>query len=236
MRVRNPFGGFKYAINGVVHVFRTQSHMRFHFLALTLVLVFSLIFRLGRFEVIVLLFAVSLVIVAEMFNTAIEAMTDLVTQSYHPLAKFAKDIAAGAVLISSINAIAVAVLLFGNGDRLKNIQADVGLQPPSWASIIIVTFLLLMIIAIMWKVAGGKGSILKGGIISGHSAVGFFLASTILFMSWNVAIGLMAFALAVLVAQSRVEGGIHTLEEVVIGAVVATGITCLAYLVLDPIF
>ncbi len=236
MKVRNPFGGFKYAINGVVHVFRTQSHMRFHFLALTLVLVFSLIFRLGRFEVIALLFAVSLVIVAEMFNTAIEAMTDLVTQSYHPLAKFAKDIAAGAVLISSITAIAIGVLLFGNGQRFKSLESDIGLQPPSWSTIIVVTFILLIIVLAMWKVAGGKGSILKGGIISGHSAVGFFLATTILFMSWNIAVGLMAFALAVLVAQSRVEGGIHTLEEVIIGAVVATGITCLAYLVLDPIF
>ena len=236
MRVSNPLGGFKYAMDGVVHVFRTQSHMRFHFLALVLVLVFSLILRLGRYEVIALLFSVSLVLVAEMFNTAIEAMTDLVTQSYHPLAKFAKDIAAGAVLISSINAIAVGVLLFFGGDRLKTLDADIGLRAPSWATIITVTFLLIAVMLAMWKVAGGKGSILKGGIISGHSAVGFFLATTIFFMSWNIAAGLMAFALAVLVAQSRVEGGIHTLEEVIIGGVVATGITCLAYLVLDPIF
>ena len=70
--LRNPMNGFKYAIEGLVHVFRTQRHMRFHFLTLVLVLVVSLVFKLAREEVIILLFTISLVLMAEMF-TAIEA-------------------------------------------------------------------------------------------------------------------------------------------------------------------
>lgn len=233
--LRNPMNGFKYAVEGVVHVFRTQRHMRFHFLTMVLVLVFSLLLRLRREEVIVLLFTISLVLVAEMFNTAIEAVVDLVTQTYHPLAKFAKDIAAGAVLITSINALAVAFLLFPGGARLLRLSKDVKLHTPDWPTVVAVTFLLLGIMVLMWKVAGGKGKLLKGGVVSGHSAVGFFLATTIMFISKEKAVGILAFLLAVLVAQSRVEGGIHTLAEVVWGGVMATVVACLVYGVLSPV-
>jgi diacylglycerol kinase (ATP) len=228
--------GFKYAIEGVVHVFRTQRHMRFHFLTMVLVLVVSLVFKLRREEVIVLLFTISLVLAAEMFNTAIEAVVDLVTQTYHPLAKFAKDIASGAVLITTINALAVGFLLFPGGERLKILSEEVGLHTPDWPTVASVTFLLLGIMVLMWKVAGGKGKLLKGGVVSGHSAVGFFLATTIVFMSGRVAIGILAFLMAVLIAQSRVEGGIHTLAEVVLGALLATGVACVVYGVLSPVF
>ena len=122
--LRNPMNGFKYAVEGVVHVFRTQRHMRFHFLTMVLVLVVSLVFKLKREEVIVLLFTITLVLAAEMFNTAIEAVVDLVTQTYHPLAKFAKDIASGAVLITAINALAIGFLLFPGGQRLNLLSEE----------------------------------------------------------------------------------------------------------------
>ncbi|MHB9037235.1 MAG: diacylglycerol kinase [Armatimonadota bacterium] len=234
--LKNPANGFKYALEGVVHVFRTQRHMRFHFLTLVLVLVVSLVFRLSREEVIILMFTISLVLTAEMFNTAIEAVVDLVTQTYHPLAKFAKDIAAGAVLITTINALAIGFLLFPGGDRLRIMGSEVGLRTPDWAAIMVVTFILLAVMITMWKVAGGKGKLLKGGIVSGHSAIGFFLATTIMFMTHKIAVAIMAFFLAVLIAQSRVEGGIHTLREVIAGALLATGIACVVYAVLSPVF
>lgn len=228
--------GFKYAVEGVVHVFRTQRHMRFHFLAMVLVLIVSLVFKLKREEVIVLLFTITLVLAAEMFNTAIEAVVDLVTQTYHPLAKFAKDIASGAVLITAINALAIGFLLFPGGARLNLLSEELGLHTPEWSTVGSVTFLLLGIMVLMWKVAGRKGKLLKGGVVSGHSAVGFFLATTIVFMSGRVAIGILAFIMAVLIAQSRVEGGIHTLAEVVLGALLATGVACIVYGVLSPVF
>lgn len=231
----NPLNGFKYAIEGVVHVLRTQRHMRFHFLTLVLVLVVSLVFKLSREEVMVLLFTITLVLVAEMFNTAIEAVTDLVTQTYHPLAKFAKDIAAGAVLITTINALAVGFLLFLGGSRLQTIRDDVGLHTPDFRTVFVITLILLVAMVTMWKIAGGKGKLWKGGVVSGHSAIGFFLATTIIFLSPRVSVGIMAFILAVLIAQSRVEGGIHTLREVITGAVLATGVSCLVYLFLGPV-
>lgn len=233
--LRNPLNGFKYAIEGVVHVLRTQRHMRFHFLTLVMVLVVSLVFKLSREEVLVLLFTITFVLMAEMFNTAIEAVVDLVTQTYHPLAKFAKDIAAGAVLITTINALAVGFLLFFGGNRLQTIGTEIGLHTPDAPTVLTVALVLLVAMVTMWKVAGGKGKLWKGGIVSGHSAIGFFLATTIMFMSKTVAVGIMAFMLAVLIAQSRVEGGIHTLREVVMGALLATGIACVVYVWLGPV-
>ncbi|MCX8053031.1 MAG: diacylglycerol kinase [Armatimonadetes bacterium] len=230
----NPLNGFKYAIEGVVHVLRTQRHMRFHFLTLLMVLIVSLIFGLSRTEVMVLLFTITLVLAAEMFNTAIEAVTDLVTQTYHPLAKFAKDIAAGAVLITTLNALAIGFLLFLGGNKQRLVE-EIGLHPPDLATVLVVASILVATTITMWKVAGGRGKLWRGGIVSGHAALGFFLATTILFTSKKLAVGAMAFALAALVAQSRVEGGIHTLREVVTGALVATLISSVAYYVLGPV-
>ena len=234
--LKNPLNGFKYAVEGVVHVLRTQRHMRFHFLTLVLVLMFSLIFKLDRFEVLILLFTVSLVITAEMFNTAIEAVVDLVTQTYHPLAKFAKDIAAGAVLITTINALAVAVLLFLGGNKIKNIGSEIDLHAPSPYVAFVIGIVLMFVMVALWKIAGGKGTILKGGLVSGHSAIGFFLAACIMFMSKKISIAIMAYALALLIAQSRVEGEIHSLMEVVNGAIVATAVAVLVFAVFAPIF
>lgn len=224
--------GFKYAVEGVVQVLRTQRHMRAHFLILGLALTSGLALNLARWEILILLFTVTLVLVAEMFNTAIEAVVDMVTQTYHPLAKYAKDIAAGAVLMTAINAMAVAVLLFVY--RVKTFPNETGLQPPTWPTVATVAALLLGAMVTMWKVAGGKGKLWKGGIVSGHSAIGFFLATTILFVHNKLAVGVMAYLMAILIAQSRVEGGIHTLREVVTGGLLATGLALVVYLLLSP--
>jgi len=103
---------FKHAIEGIIHVFRTQKHMRFHFLMATVIVLLGALMRLPREQWFLLYFAMALVFLTEMLNTAIEACVDLITDSYHPLAKIAKDIAAGAVLVATVLAVIVAVLVF----------------------------------------------------------------------------------------------------------------------------
>ena len=232
MRVKNPLHGFKYAAEGVVHVFRTQRHMKFHFLIMALVLLLSLVWNLKVWQILALLFSISLVLVAEMFNTAVEAIVDLVTQSYHPLAKFAKDIAAGAVLIAAINSLAVGFLLFFGDSRWEDVPDLVGAHNPTMSTIFIVAAIMTMIYIIIWKVAGGKGRLLKGGVVSGHTALGFFLAATIIFLKPGIPVAVMAVALALLIAQSRVEGKIHTVKEVVMGAMLAAAVSAGVYWIL----
>lgn len=226
-RSKNPLDSFRHAVEGVVHTFRTQRHMRFHFFTVILVLATGLLYRLPRTEMLVLLFTVSLVLITEMFNTAVEAVVDMITQSYHPAAKFAKDIAAGAVLIASINAVVVGLILFfGSG---KPQEVSYRLQEPPMLYVFLTAIVLLIIILMVWKIIGEKGTLLQGGVVSGHAAVAFFLATTIIFVSSNVFASILAVLLALLVAQSRVEARIHTLQEVVIGAVLALFLTAGIY-------
>ncbi|MCS6949709.1 MAG: diacylglycerol kinase [Armatimonadota bacterium] len=222
MRIaKNPLDSFRYAVEGIVYTFRTQKHMRFHFFSVVLVLLVGLLFRLDKTEMVILLFTVSMVLVAEMFNTAVEAVVDLITDSYHPLAKLAKDIAAGAVLVTTVNAIVVGFLLFLTERHLDEIRLNLQEHKPDPLVTIVVGMVLLLLIIILGKVVGRKGLLLRGGVISGHSALGFFMAMTIVFLSNNLLMAILALSMAVLIAQSRVEGRIHTLQEVLLGALVA---------------
>jgi len=132
-RRRTPslFDSFNYAVEGIVHVLRTQRNMRIHFLAAIAVLVLALVADVSRLELIALLLAIAFVLIAEMVNTAIEAAVDVASTSFDPMAKLAKDIGAGAVLIAAVNAVAVGYLVFSGTvaekssnllDRLYNLE------------------------------------------------------------------------------------------------------------------
>ncbi len=92
---------------------QTQRNMRIHLLAGALVISLSCILRVAPAELLMLVFAVSLVWVTEMLNTAIEKCVDLITEEYHPLAATAKNVAAGAVLVAAVNAVLAGLVVFG---------------------------------------------------------------------------------------------------------------------------
>src|SRR6266511_2929849 len=103
---------FNYAFEGVIHVLRTQRNMRVHVAIATGVLIAALALGVSKLELIALLLSIAFVLIAEMINSAIEGAIDVSTTSFDPMAKLAQDIAAGAVLIASVNAIAVGDLVF----------------------------------------------------------------------------------------------------------------------------
>ncbi len=100
------------ALSGLWYCLCTQRNMQAHLGVAVAVLVAAWLLKLSRLEWVLVLFAISLVVVAEMFNTALERTVDLFVDTYHPLARLAKHIAAGAVLVSALNAAAVGVLIF----------------------------------------------------------------------------------------------------------------------------
>src|SRR5580692_7710087 len=146
-RPKNHFDSFRYAVEGVVHVFRTQRHMRFHFVIVVLVLAIGLLYRLKKDEMAILFLVVSAVLITEMINTAVESVVDMVTQAYHPLAKLAKDIAAGAVLIASITALFVGVILFFGDNQVPRLRLAATSHPQP--VLVIVTVCLLILIVVM---------------------------------------------------------------------------------------
>lgn len=228
--------GFKHAQEGILYCFRTQAHMRYHFYIMVAVLLSGLLLNLDNRDMLVLVFAVTLVIVAEMFNTAVEAVVDLVTENYNPIAKLAKDVAAGAVLLAAMNAIIAGILIFFGQKKLMEIQNRMEENlPPDVTKVVVVGIVSLALIVIISKLLSNTGSPWHGGIISGHSAIGFLLAMTIFFTSKNPVIAFLAILLAILVAQSRVEAGVHSLQEVVLGAVLAILLTSLVYWVMPRV-
>jgi diacylglycerol kinase len=103
---------FAFAGQGVWHVVRTQRNMRVHLLVGLAAVMAGLILRIGAADWACVLTVIGLVLTAETLNTVVEALVDLSTDDFHPLAKAAKDMAAGAVLLSSAAAVGVGVAVF----------------------------------------------------------------------------------------------------------------------------
>ncbi len=223
---------FTWAFEGIVYVLRTQRNMQLHVAAAVLALVLGLLLDFSRIEMAVLLGAVSLVLVAEMFNTALEAAIDAVITTYHPLVKVAKDVAAGAVLVATVNALAVAYFLFYTAITQPADDLLVGVRR-SPTNIVVVVLIVTVVAWIGIKAATWRGTALRGGLPSAHSAAAFaaWAAITIIAdpLRHAALISLLAFMMALLVAQSRVEAEIHSLVEVTAGAVVGTAVAVLVF-------
>lgn len=106
-------GSFRFAGSGLWYAFRTQRNMRVHVGAAILALLLGLALRLSTLEFAIIFVAITGVFITEMFNTVIELCVDLASPGYHPLAKIAKDVAAGAVLLMAILAVVIALLVYG---------------------------------------------------------------------------------------------------------------------------
>lgn len=116
--IRSLVKSFSYAFRGLWFCIRNERNMRIHIVASVLVLLFSLIFGLTRVELAVLSVTLGLVMMCELVNTAIEALVNLESPSYDNLARIAKDVAAGAVLMCAIAAVGVALALFLRPEKL----------------------------------------------------------------------------------------------------------------------
>lgn len=113
MRAKNVLDSFKYAYQGIVYTLRTQRNMRIHVSAAALVILTAIFLKVTKVEMAILILSCNIVITAEMINTSIESTIDLYSRQRHPLAKIGKDVAAAAVLVSSISSAVVGTLILG---------------------------------------------------------------------------------------------------------------------------
>ena len=119
--MKNQIFGFKCAFRGIWDTLKSESHMRFHMVAAFYVVIFSFFYSFSIIQWAILILTMVLVMVLEMVNTCIEKLCNLVADRYEPLVKIAKDISAGAVLISAIGSAVVAVLFFLDLNVIGNI-------------------------------------------------------------------------------------------------------------------
>lgn len=228
MRVRRLIESFNNAISGVLHSLKTQRNMKIHFAVAIAVLIASLFMDFSRLELLLLFFTISLVLITEMINTSIEATIDLITDKYSPLAKIVKNVAAGAVLISALNALIVAYLLFF--DRLNPLTYLVLKKiRQSSTHVTFISLILVIIVVVIAKSLTGKGTPLRGGMPSGHSAVAFSIVTAVAFISQSMLVTTLTLILALLVMQSRIEAKIHSTFQTIIGAILGILITVLIF-------
>lgn len=219
---------FNWAIEGIVYAVRTQRNMRIHLIAAVLVLGAAVYFKVSRTEFLVLLFTVTAVLLAELLNTAIEATIDLIAATYDPLAKIAKDVAAAAVLVASVSAIVVGYLVFF--DRINPFTHGAISRVLTSPVHVTVLALFVTIAAVVFAKAWlGKGSFVRGGMPSGHTAVASALLTAITLISRNALVATLGALMVMLVAQSRVEAGFHSVLETVVGGVMGMLITVLLF-------
>jgi diacylglycerol kinase (ATP) len=220
VRSRSLLWSFDYAIQGIVHTLRTQRNMRLHALAASIVLLAALYFRVRGVELAILLFAISLVVVTELANTAIEAAVDIAIETFDPMAKTAKDVAAGAVLVASVNAVAVGYIVFFA--RLTPVtQRFIETAKASPASLTLIALALTGIAVLVLKALTHERNTtyLRGGWPSGHTALAVVLATSIGYATQSAKAMILAMFIAALVGQSRIETDAHSIPQTVLGAV-----------------
>lgn len=224
MPLRQWLKSADFAIEGILQGARTQKHLRYHFISATVVLIASYVLGVTRLEFILLSLAVILVLSAEMLNSAIEAVVDLISPGYTEKARIAKDIAAGAVFITAFgSAVLGYVILF---PYIKKIFYEgFHVAKHSNEEISLISFILVLIFVIITKTYFGKGHPLKGGMPSGHSALAFSVWVSVTYATGNFLASFLCFVLAVLIAQSRVAVKVHSPWEVVAGALMGAVLT-----------
>ena len=223
---------FEHAYRGLIYVVRTQRNMRIHVIIAALVLIASLLVGVSKVELAVLVLVILLVLVTEMFNTAMEFAVDLVTKEYHPLAKLAKDVSAGAVLSSSVGAVLVGYLVLA--DNLGPLSLEtldtIRRQP---AHLTLVALGVVVLAVLLGKALTHSPHSFYGGMPSGHAAVAFagWVAASFIATEGRYAglVSIITLLMALLVCQSRVESGTHTFYEVAIGALIGVLVTVSAF-------
>ncbi len=216
---------FDYAFAGILYATRTQRNMRIHLVAASLALFAALELRLERAYVALVVISIVLVISLELVNTAIEAVVDLMTVAHHPLAKIAKDAAAGAVLVAAMGSVIVGYLAFYQGVTASGAKVTAAVATVPRNEVFVALTIVGVVTIFLKAYAGRRGSPLQGGAVSGHAALAFAGATLIALLGGTLVVALLAFFLAFLVSQSRIEGGIHTYGEVFAGAATGTAIT-----------
>ena len=228
MQFKKLVDTFNNAINGIINTVRTERNMKIHLVAAILVLIACFFFDISRVEFLILVITITMVMSAEVVNTAIEAVVDMSTNYYHPLATIAKNAAAGAVLITAINAVIVGYVIFW--DKLTNISyVLVHKVKNSQPYTVLIVLAIVTLATIIVKAIFGEGTPLKGGMPSGHSALSFSIATVIALLTEEPICIMLSYVMAFITAQSRVDSEVHSLAEVIVGGIFGTLLTILIF-------
>jgi len=228
MQLKRFIESFNAAVEGFIYVLRTERNMRTHFLVGLFFILLAIYLNFTAIEITILAMTITFVLVIEMVNTAIELTVDMIKSEFHPLARIIKDVSGGAVLLSSINAVIVGYTLFARKTPFSVGAYLVNIRNSPWH----VTFIALILVfsaSIVGKIIFDRGTPLRGGMPSGHSAIAFAIWTVISFFTTNSIVIVLTFLMAFLIARHRVKDAVHTVWEVVAGGILGILLTTLIF-------
>jgi len=228
VKSRSIIWSFNHAIDGIVYALRTQRNMRVHVVIAAAAVIAAVLLGVTRLQLVAVIFAIMLVWTAELVNTAVEAAVDLATDHFDPLAKIAKDVAAGAVLVAATNALVVAYLVLFEPAKALLSQGMTAVRLAS-ADLTVVAFGLTLLGVLVLKALSHEGDWMRGGWPSGHAALAFAGATVVGFITGSAGALAVCYFIAFLVAQSRVEAEIHTVPQVIVGALLGIVLVTLVF-------
>jgi diacylglycerol kinase (ATP) len=217
-----------FAIEGILHAAKTQRHLRYHFLSAASVLLLCYVLGVSRIEFLIIALSVIAVLLAEMFNTAVEALVDIVSPGHSEKARIAKDIAAGAVFVTAFGVAVIGyIILF---PYLQNaFHSGISVTKHSKEEIALIAFIIVVILVVITKTYFGRGLPLRGGMPSGHAALAFSAWVATTYITENFVASLITFVFAGIIARSRVITNAHTPWEVVLGGLMGASVTFLLF-------
>ncbi len=218
---------FQYAVAGLVYALKTQRNVRIHFMVAVIVLGAGLYFRISSRDFVLLFFAITLVLMAELFNTALEKAVDLFVQEYSHLAKVAKDTAAGAVLVTALNALVVAYVVFY--PRLESVApgADRGEGVPLLVTL--AAFLLVFLLTLAGKAWSSMDNVKGRWLPSGRTALAFAGGTALTLLTGDLLVATIALFMVLLAAHGGPGPESHTLAGVIAGALLGTLVTAAVF-------
>lgn len=223
------------AVNGIIYAATTQRNIRIQLVLAVIIMMLSLFYGLNTTEFLCLVFAVFMVIFTEMINTAIETVVDLFVDVYHPKAKIAKDVAAGAVVLAACNALVVGYFIFFNKENIKAISDSIFnnmVKSPTHLAFVAILLVIIAVIAVKASCSRKKqrGELIKEGFVpSGQTAIAFAALTAIWINSRDIITFSLALVLSVLIAGNRLYNNAKTKAEVAFGACMGILIVILVY-------
>ncbi|MZQ81890.1 diacylglycerol kinase family protein [Paenibacillus sp. 5J-6] len=216
---------FRYAYEGIKYALDTQRNMKFHFCVAFLVLLAALFARLPKTDILFILLAVTLMIVTELINTAVEKTVDLAMPDRHPLAKIAKDVAAASVLVSAGFAVIVGMIVFYEPiDQLLRESRTQDTQISAGTIWVLISLVILTVIVIETRFSD-KGKLVRPSLLT---AIAFSISTVIVIFVTQTIVALLAYTLAALIFIMLYDKKTRPFPALFLGALIGTVVTILA--------
>ncbi len=228
MKNHNFIESLDAAVEGFIYCLRSQRNMRIHFILAVFVLIIGIYANFTRLEMAILAGVIALVLFAEVINTAVELTLDLLKTDRDNLIRRVKDISAAAVLVTSLAAIVVGYLLFFNRLHFPWESAILRIRQSDWHTTLIILIVVISCV-LLGKLVFHRGSPLRGGMPSGHSAFAFSVWTMTFLLQKSDIVTVLVLILAILIARSRYKEKVHSTYEITAGALLGILITILIY-------